>query len=284
MKVCQYTQNGRLFVLSKDGNLAGVDSAEDNRCYGVEIELEGFVDKLIGTAIWNVTQDGSLRNGGMELVSVPFAYEALKLIGADLMGIIRHHPGAHASYRCGLHVHANALDFDEDNLRSLFMIYTAAEPIIWHVSGNRMNSEFCIPLVGCERFELFSDVLFDTKLTGSNFYDTLVNNAEKYQALNYAPLFRFGTVEFRHHRGTKDWAEITRWLTIIDCMMNMAKRIPSKDMFAKLSDINRVSTYMEFATELLKGTGIEVPPDVGQPLVRSGVRSLKVLRALAKHQ
>ncbi len=282
MMVCEYTGQEGVAVMGPRCNVTVHSGNKSPLCYGVEIELEGFQEELRGNKYWRATADGSLRNGGMELVSTPFTMNAGDDMGAALNDILQHHKRSHASYRCGLHVHANALSFNEDQLRSLFMLYIAAEPLIWNLTGERQNSEFCIPLHGSQRYGLFSGVLFDKRYQGQNFYDRLHRNAEKYQAMNYAPLFRFGTVEFRHHKGEKDWGAIFPWVQLIDNMMCKAKHTAPAEMFDILADINRVSTYMEFAKILLTGTGYVIDAERGQDLVRSGVRNLKVLRAMAK--
>ena len=178
---------------------------------GVELELEGFTSRSTEEAsrhlhpLWTVTTDGSLRNGGVELITngglggeqLHAAFERV----ASLLERINYD----ASWRCSTHMHINMRDFTVNQVVRFMLVYAACEPVLFaHCGKFRYSSNFCVPIA--------DSLPFHKKLI-SRLYDNVVKsraaaqNTVKYTAMNFQPLFgdgrsrpALGTVEFRGGR------------------------------------------------------------------------------------
>ena len=185
---------------------------------GVELELEGFTSRSTEEAsrhlhpLWTVTTDGSLRNGGVELITngglggeqLHAAFERV----ASLLERINYD----ASWRCSTHMHINMRDFTVNQVVRFMLVYAACEPVLFaHCGKFRYSSNFCVPIA--------DSLPFHKKLI-SRLYDNVVKsraaaqNTVKYTAMNFQPLFgdgrsrpALGTVEFRGGRPMTTTAE-----------------------------------------------------------------------------
>jgi hypothetical protein len=185
---------------------------------GVELELEGFTSRSTEEAqrhlhpLWTTTQDGSLRNGGVELITngglggeqLHSAFERV----ASLLERINYD----ASWRCSTHMHINMRDFTVNQVVRFMLVYAACEPVLFaHCGKFRYSSNFCVPIA--------DSMPFHKKLI-SRLYDNVVRSRTaaqhtvKYTAMNFQPLFgdgrnrpALGTVEFRGGRPMTTTAE-----------------------------------------------------------------------------
>lgn len=178
---------------------------------GVELELEGFTARSTEEArshlhpLWSTTQDGSLRNGGVELITNgglggEQLYAAFERVHALLERI-----NYDASWRCSTHMHINMRDFTVNQVVRFMLVYAACEPVLFaHCGKFRFSSNFCVPIA--------ESLPFHKKLI-SRLYDNVVKSRAaaqhtvKYTAMNFQPLFgdgrsrpALGTVEFRGGR------------------------------------------------------------------------------------
>lgn len=187
---------------------------------GVELELEGFNARSVEEAqshlhpLWTTTQDGSLRNGGVELITngglggeqLHAAFERV----ASLLERINYD----ASWRCSTHMHINMRDFTVNQVVRFMLVYAACEPVLFsHCGKFRYSSNFCVPIA--------DSLPFHKKLI-SRLYDNVVKSRAaaqhtvKYTAMNFQPLFgdgrnrpALGTVEFRGGRPITTVPEFT---------------------------------------------------------------------------
>lgn len=209
------------------GEQLGIGNLEDFRPHatlvsadavGVELELEGFTSRASEEAqrhlhpLWTTTQDGSLRNGGVELITngglggeqLHAAFERV----ASLLERINYD----ASWRCSTHMHINMRDFTVNQVVRFMLVYSACEPVLFaHCGKFRYSSNFCVPIA--------DSMPFHKKLI-SRLYDNVVRSRTaaqhtvKYTAMNFQPLFgdgrhrpALGTVEFRGGRPMTTTAE-----------------------------------------------------------------------------
>lgn len=212
-----------------------VERCKNLRFIGLEFELENVGVLAVRTVIakveqekalynfhkfWRTTSDGSLRNNGIEIISLRGlstqnlveALEALELA-------FKHYfkPGIEISSRCSLHLHYNVWDYTLEELRSLILVYTMVESALYAVSGNRRDNIFCIPNSKMHRnywSYLFSSA--SKKRSKKAEWDILSSHYQKYSGLNLRPIHEYGTIEFRQHAGTTDLTEVKSWIQIIN--------------------------------------------------------------------
>lgn len=219
-----------------------------DHCVGVEIEIENVqmhpepVRQTRLMEMWHTKPDGSLRNGGIEFVSV---------YGATAADVMTYLPVLHAamvtsevSFRCGLHIHVDVTQFTMPELYRVFMVYTIMEKILFAVSGQRGENRFCRPVqdsvtsvANCMHYGHASD--------WSKFIDAACHGT-KYLAMNVRTLGQFGTLEFRHHHGTIDSTQLGQWLTILLDMVLVAKAATTEELEKKIKNLNTESQYEAF--------------------------------------
>lgn len=189
-------------------------SGADGRLFGMEIEAEGMTPAEVherewpsGTMRhWNVVEDGSLRNGS-EFVSLPLTQEFLR-------GAVQHlYRGAfgpdlfHPSVRTGIHIHASCMFMDTDQVLRIGQHYALLEPLMFKaVGGQRDENIYCIPW-------------YRAHDTPRAVFGVFAENREyelcKYTALHYAPLFKYGTLEYRHAPTFETAGEACEWLDLV---------------------------------------------------------------------
>lgn len=206
---------------------------------GVEIEVEN-VKNGIHTRLWKLTNDGSLRNHGVELVSTPmrddlvqYALHEYKTQFLDM------NADCEFSHRCSIHVHINVAYLTVGQLRVLIATYLCLERLYFSlVREDRIGNSFCFPLAdtNCQWTDL------DRNNLGENY---------KYAALNPHHLVDFGTLEFRHHGGTKDVNELRNWIETILQLYDYVTRRNPMDIETTIQKLNTISNYLEFARDVL---------------------------------
>jgi len=247
--------------------------------FGVEIELEhcvGINDGVIvnqdnGVVYWVIKPDGSLRNNGIEFISQPATLEKLPEVFQTLNKFMAEHvPNAVANFRCGLHVHANIQHLTGDDYKSILLWYLAVEDILFDLSGQRDSNHFCVPMKNSvfiqNNFNKFANI------HKPDYLSSFVGRCTKYMALNLRPTTNLGTIEFRHHHGTKDLDVIYNWVKVISNLMVMSKELGIDNLL----NINTVSNYMQILEKLFVGTQYEVKPQY-EKVLRIGVRYVKRL-------
>lgn len=229
----------------------------------MELELEGFTAGSTDTLsrhvhpAWRVTHDGSLRNGGIELITNgglggEQLFNAFERLATGLERV-----NYDASFRCSTHMHINMLDFTVNQVVRFLLVYTACEPVLFAFCGAyRKSSNFCTPV---------SDSLpFHRKLIGRMYDNAIatrsaVQSVNKYTALNLAPLFpsdrspALGTVEFRGGRP----------LTTLEEMLTQANLL--------LSIKEYVRTFTGTEEEMLTGLAVGLNSTVYQNGVAAGL-------------
>lgn len=176
----------------------------------MELELEGFTGEACDVVsrqtnpFWRLTHDGSLRNGGVELITNgglggAKLFEAFERLARALETV-----QYDASFRCSTHMHINMLDFTIPQVVKFILTYCACEPILFKFCGEyRKSSNFCTPI---SESMPFHRKLISTMLDDCISSRVPARHAIKYTALNVLPLFptdrgaALGTVEFRGGR------------------------------------------------------------------------------------
>lgn len=231
--------------LSKIQSLKGKTPIKGGYTYiGVEIELEHIDIKRAIPNIWDVVDDHSLKVAGKEFVSVPIKAEWLEVEIERLLGCLSFWK---STSRCSTHVHLNARDLTLSELKVFLIIYNMFERLLYRISGDRWNNNFCVPLQFYQGY--LSDVL--------NGLDkgVLAHNWKKYHGLNLSPLFGgestcIGTIEFRHMKGFTSTPELLNWINTIISLKLACKKYTTETLINLLLEMNTSSSYIEFTREV----------------------------------
>ena len=194
---------------------------------GVELEIESICD--FGSTSkwdeWNITEDGSLRNNGRELISPPLPLEKLvegfKAIHSQL---VYYHKDQAFSERTSIHVHVNMLDNTLDHGKSMLLWYALFEPCFFAmVAPNRRNNIHCVGLDQTNMSEYYNRSL-----------SYIQGKWHKYAAFNMKPLGNIGTIEFRHMEGHNDPVRFESWLKTLRNLWQFSQDFPmSEDLLTE---------------------------------------------------
>jgi hypothetical protein len=182
---------------------------------GVECEIEAIIDPPT-VAGFNMTQDHSLRNGGLEYVStMPFTRATLvnnfKALHSSLEFVKDSDP---FSFRTSTHVHINCQGLTIPQARTLVLLYALFEELLFSmVKPDRRNNIHCVPLT-----ETYLPANYKRPIT------YLHEKWHKYTALNIKRLNDLGTMEFRHLHGTNDVELFSQWLSVLEGLWNLCQK------------------------------------------------------------
>lgn len=210
---------------------------------GIELEVEEVDQRAVLKALheapmWNVTGDGSLRNG-LELVSLPVSGVNLVSAIKELQYILDNSGTPALTKRCSLHVHIDMRDMSVRQLFSLLVVYTIFENELFNYVGEeRKDNPYCVPLSHADNLlELLE------KFRGTDAQIArLISQWPKYSAVNLKTLGRLGTLEFRHHPGTLSVSKIFEWVNILLCLKQYVIDNPKRNT---QSIIDKVCTAPE---------------------------------------
>lgn len=179
-------------------------SIKSEHAIGIEIEVENCINLREINAVWTVSEDGSLRNRGVEFISKPiaasFAPTILNHLLADILPTT-----CSFSPRTSVHVHLDMQTMTASNISDFLSIYCLFEKLMYQYAGRRRNKNiYCVPIA-------------ETRLAAGFTHATLqrIPDWRKYTGLNLLPLATYGTVEFRHMHGTFDVAKLCGWIQLI---------------------------------------------------------------------
>ena len=239
---------------------------DGRRPFGVEIETIGLGDHYIVEKLakdkkhkvysveyshhvrdyWKVVPDGSLHNGGGELVSPPLrGLEGLDEMKDILSDLPEYNVGVDSS--CGVHVH-HAYPLDDRSAPAVKRLlkaygYFESKVIDYLVTPSRRGNgnSYCMPIshmTGLERME-------------GNFISVshMASNISRYFKVNICPLNTYGTVEFRHHHGCIDPNDVANWVIFTQMMMQGAVRNDTDDLSTYSPNWKGLMSWMFAASE-----------------------------------
>lgn len=208
---------------------------------GIEIEVENIKKDLPPCEFfWNVKDDNSLRNNGVEFTSTPIRAGQVEHAIMYYNELVKATNKPDYSNRTSVHVHLNVRDFTLDQLQCLVVLYCLFEKHFFHIAGaRREQSIFCVPL-------------YKTQPTGNiTQLQYFLQNWHKYNALNLGTVIggqglpKYGTVEFRHLYGTGDVKIITNWINNILALKQEAMSWKLVDLLKVVRTLNTTSEYVQ---------------------------------------
>lgn len=220
---------------------------------GIEVEVENIKnwpggddvhDQIEWQTLWNVTEDGSLRNNGREFISLPMKAQHIE---RSLRWLFKNiDPKRDFSPRTSVHVHINARTLDVTQLKLFTFIYMIFEGALFNFVGkDRDKNIHCVPVVG-------SNLLANWAVNPEYMGRQMQLNWMKYCAYNICPIIdgTRGTIEFRHMHGTDDVDKLMNWINIILCIKNYIENVPEKIIVEDILALNSTSGYVHYADSI----------------------------------
>lgn len=195
--------------------------------YGVEIETEntyhllGYKDELL-KAGWDVCEDGSLIDGIELVLSSPLSKKAA-INAISTLPSIFNLASVTPSYsiRTSVHVHMNMARLTVDQMFCLIFLYWIFEDDLSKLCGStRQGNLFCLRRSDAEGAE---EAIYNA-IKAKNLYK-LFRNDLKYSALNFMPLIKYCSLEFRMMKGTHSARKLKLWIDSLDALRAKAMEI-----------------------------------------------------------
>lgn len=213
---------------------------------GIEIEVENITQPVSPLAYWDVKSDGSLRNNGIELVSVPLQIKQVQLALEHVFEVLNQNNKPDFSNRTSIHIHVNCRDLTQDQLYNFILLYAIFEKHFYNIVGNkRLNSIFCVPVFRTNQLKHLNTVVYG-----------LIPDWHKYCGLNLLPLYQnsvtqgYGTIEFRHLHGTANQQEILEWINDILCLRKFACEVNKEELIQLIKEMNTTSSYLSLYSQV----------------------------------
>lgn len=177
---------------------------------GIEVEVENHhMNRQPNDHVWLVKGDGSLRNNGMEWITLPIEARYTPIALQELLG-----EGLAKeccfSPRTSIHVHLDMQKHTTTQVVDVVMLYTLMEDLLYRYTGRgRAKNIYCVPIVDTSMLHALSQ----------RTLKQVLQNWAKYSGLNLLPLNTYGTIEFRHMHGTFDVTKVARWIRMLVSMV-----------------------------------------------------------------
>lgn len=184
---------------------------------GLNAEVEGYNHRL--RSHWKITSDATIRSGSghtsMELVSPPLkgrdGLHQLETACAVLAEL-----DAKVNRSCGLHVHHDARDLDAEAWKLVAKCYVKYEDVIDQLmapSRRGSGNQWCRSLLSTYAGHTVEAVWERIDRCTSNWEVQSIFGT-RYVKLNLEASSVHGTVEFRQHHGTTNFAKIAAWVAL----------------------------------------------------------------------
>jgi hypothetical protein len=228
-----------------------------DRCegkFGIEIETEGenlprSSPNPLFKKTWKIEVDGSLRgeDNAEYVLRKPCKEEDVR----EVLGLLKEAGEANESVfdesiRAGVHIHLNIQSYTPLELLTFITTYYILEDLLVHWCGKeRVGNHFCLRASDAE-------FVINKLLESCQKKDWRHLNTEdiRYTALNLTSMFKYGSIEFRSMRSTKDLNDIETWIKLIAQLEKGARKFSNpKEVIHAISEMNGPSRFIEFVME-----------------------------------
>jgi hypothetical protein len=241
---------------------------ETSVAIGIEVEMEYW--KNIGSGLhehlWGFKGDGSLRNNGMEAISVPVKGEWIRYALKTLFEVISK---VKFTPRTSIHIHLDVRQLNQKQLTAFILVYLSVESLLYKFVGKeRDDSIYCVPLYTTTLVNSLVDLL--NKSIVRNDYSN-----SRYAGLNLDSLRKFGTLEFRQLHGTHDTTKIMNWINLIFKIYQFSLHSDFNALLKKITELNTNSFYIAYVNEVFEDmVGVLDLLDIKSDLEK-GVKAVK---------
>ena len=219
---------------------------ESSVAIGIEVEMENFNNSAgtltgVHTTFWMFKPDGSLRNNGMEAVSIPVQGEWIRTALKTLWAVIK---DVSFSARTSIHIHLDVRALTQKQLTCLLLVYLSVESLLYKFVGkDRHDSIYCVPLYTTTLVNALVDFV-----NKSIYKHGFAQN--RYAGLNLDALKKFGTLEFRQLHGTHDLNKIMTWINLIFKIYQFAMKHQLDELIQRIAALNTNSFYIAYINDV----------------------------------
>jgi hypothetical protein len=178
---------------------------------GIEIEMEGNLLPDFSDTTWGNTYDDSLRGESIEYVlknpvGIDEVEDVLNILWDNFDDTV-----LKPSVRTGVHIHINVQELSMKELATFITLYFTFEGLLTNYCGpNRTGNHFCLRAEDAE----YLMYLLCSGFRDSN-YNLFSDDSVRYSALNVCALPKYGSLEFRAMRTTKEYEPILTWVNLL---------------------------------------------------------------------
>jgi len=242
------------------------EEVSSDRLIGIEVEVENHrLLKEPPSGVWQLTNDGSLRNNGVEWITLPiearFAPYALReLLGESL------NTDCCFSPRTSVHVHVNCQDLHTTAVMDVILLYACLEPLFFQFTGRgRAKNIYCVPIGDTDLLPFMVNRRLEQAIT----------KWSKYSGLNILPLAEKGTVEFRHMHGTFDYDKLSRWVRLITKLFDYCIKQGTPAIRRLVSSFNERMDVFGLVADVF-GDDVRLFTDLGWKAILPSVSNVKL--------
>lgn len=181
---------------------------------GIEIECEGRNLIEMDGAVWRSEHDGSLRGHYPDtcceyILTKPLKIGAVEAALNTLQDDLKAVGGVlEFSHRCSVHVHVNVQQMEYQQLLAMiYAYYLLEEPFMTYCGKARKGNNFCLRLSDAEGVLNTLTRMFESP----EFLQGMGHDMNRYAALNFEALQKYGSLEFRGMEGNLNVERITTW-------------------------------------------------------------------------
>ena len=220
---------------------------DPNALLGIEVEVENIREGIPLEYYWKIKADHSLRNHGVECVSIPLrghqVEHALRYLKTQMCTFNK----PDFSNRTSVHVHLNVRDMSWSQVKVLVILYALFERHFFNLAGTkREQSIFCVPLYKSNQLS----TILHIQNGGTKWH--------KYNALNLGTILGdgdvgcYGTIEFRHLYGTDDLPTLMTWINNILLLRKASNEYKLEDLLEKVKTLNSTSEYVQLYEKIFQ--------------------------------
>jgi hypothetical protein len=236
------------FKIEKPANLTGYKINRLRRPIAIELELSSVGDssELLRWARASgagLVEDGSIPESGCEINTNPAAGDYL-ISAMEALARALSSSDADVDHSCGLHVHVDASDYTQYDLRRLIMLWAATERAMFDIAGaRRISNTYCHP--ASEQYIQALTCGFDSKIFRKTLVQSLYNripgrtipeyktdryNRARYYALNLHSFFYRKTIEFRLHEAKTSVSVLRNWPRVCGQIVEFALKHSEREL------------------------------------------------------
>lgn len=250
-----------------------------NLLVGLELEIENLPIDSLPFAGVVVTEDGSLRNNGRELITNPMKVKYVERLLRDIFTGCDITQAKNYTDRCSVHVHVNVQDCTVEQLQTILLTYQTVERVLFGwVGEEREGNIYCVPLYQTTITPYFIEKL--KKSAGG----AIEEGWQKYTALNLLPATAQGTIEFRHLYGTCDVPTIINWINLISSVVEYGKQVSYEELSKNILGMNTVSNYDQFLEAVFGEHTFLLKKDKYRNMLSVGVVDSKLMLQVPKKE
>jgi hypothetical protein len=242
--------------------------SEFNRFVGIESEViteydsvDAYVDSAEIPKHFEVVEDGSLNQNGVEFRT------ARPIIGEQVDNALMSLESTNANEwnevdeSCGVHIHMNAIDFGFKEIKSVLLIMSRIQDLIYEsIPEDRRSTQYAKPITMSTKDIANIDnlpVLLNSYYGMENAYiDDSKYNTARYIGTNIHARLYHGSIEFRYHEGSVKSKPIKDWILFLNRIMSKSKEL-SRDNSLYSKIISNKAQSIDILRDVTGINGVE---------------------------